>query len=566
MFRHIWRRHAAPALTLSTIATVIVGFLLPKWVDLAALYTASTFYFCATAVLIGFLLVIIRLLRSSRRELLELSAIGVFAASLSGALFVIVHPTYRVLADETNLISTSLSFYLNRTPHNITQIAWSPVDYSILEQGIATRPPLFPFLISIVHFALGYSARHAFVVNYGVSCGIFVVVVLLGRELRGLFHGVIAALFVAAFPLYAQTVTSAGFDAVNHLFVLSVLWRLLVLVRRPSPGELELVTVLVLFATECRYESVLLVIPLAIVSIFVAPAVFAGPITPRVLLLPPLFLPALWQKSILGVAGTEGSQPELVGRAVFSGANVVPNLKSALSFFFGLDSYPTARLIVLLGCVGAILAVCRVHRCRSNLTWALLAAISVAILGGTHLLFAMGDLRTPYNMRLGLLYVGPIALSAAYPFTLVRHPFGGALGVVCAVATCLVYLPVAVSNAFGGRLLLSQEYEQNLAILAKYPRKTTLVITDRPGMYVAQQLSAVGRRALVPASFAALSPHYEHVLAIQQVDRAAGRAEPELPAPDEWRMITQYEVGVREIRIMERQNGRTTRRVSRSAP
>src|SRR5262249_13002962 len=148
---------------------------------------------------------------------------------LSGALvvtalsFCIVPPAYRVLADETNLISTSLSLSLDRSLNNIIAMMHVTDDrLQIVQQSIATRPALFPFLVAHLHLLFGYHACFGFVVNFFVGVTTLVVIVFIGRELFGLTYGVLAAALLAAFPLYTLVVTSAGFDALNACLFLTL--------------------------------------------------------------------------------------------------------------------------------------------------------------------------------------------------------------------------------------------------------------------------------------------------------------------------------------------------------
>jgi hypothetical protein len=65
------------------------------------------------------------------------------------------------------------------------------------------------------------------------------------------------------------------------------------------------------------------------------------------------------------------------------------------------------------------------------------------------------------------------------------------LAAVVAALVLLPHLSYAAEDPIGRTLLLPREYRKVLELLEKYPDPTTLIVSDRPGMYVARGRSAV---------------------------------------------------------------------------
>ncbi len=81
-----------------------------------------------------------------------------------------------------------------------------------MDVAIDRRPTLFPFLVSLVHSALGYSYRNVFLFNLLVLPVFLVVSYRLAKSLGGETFGVVASLLAAAHPVTLLSVRSGGFD------------------------------------------------------------------------------------------------------------------------------------------------------------------------------------------------------------------------------------------------------------------------------------------------------------------------------------------------------------------
>jgi hypothetical protein len=145
--------------------------------------------------------------------------------------------------------------------------------------------------------------------------------------------------------------------------------------------------------------------------------------------------------------------------------------------------------------------------------------------------FYLGDFRLPAQSRLGLVYVLPLVLAAAYglQWLCARVRYNRAL-LVAAMAIAYFGLQVAQHNAVGRSLDLYREYKNNLTFFKTQPKAGTLIIAMRPGMYAVHEYGAVHfdyfRRHKAQMVEHLRHHRYERVFVIQIVHSIIGRPRP----------------------------------------
>jgi len=154
--------------------------------------------------------------------------------------FVSVPPNFRVLSDETNLLSVSQSMLQDGTVNqSLMGFKYYGNLHSIV-QGVPNRPLLFPFLTFLLHVLTGYHYENAFILN-----GIFLFLCLLGidlvvRKFGDGFTALAAQLLFLSHPIVVLSATSAGFETANLFFFLSTLTALFFFVKEPGPEKFSL--------------------------------------------------------------------------------------------------------------------------------------------------------------------------------------------------------------------------------------------------------------------------------------------------------------------------------------
>jgi hypothetical protein len=456
---------------------------------------------------------------------------------LTAICFLSVEPAFRVLSDETNLVSTSLLMYREQKLQAVLEMLRYYDTFHVTVVGPAHRPAMFPFCMSVLHSLFGYNPYHGFVVNFLASALILTAVIRFGRRVLDQTYGLIAAVLLAAFPLYALTATSSGFDTLNLLFVMLVLFQMHRFLEQPDGTQLEILLLLTVLAAQCRYESILLFVPVGAACLWKWRAMQGVRFSWQCAVAPVLLLPVFWQRISVGTSRLQKLPQDT---ELFSLGSLWRNLSHAADFFFNpsRQNYPTSTLICLLALGGAAWLLWRWYSTERELRSPLaqgcvLAGVGVALIGLSHLLYSMGDYRASYQMRIAVVYLAVLSLCAAYPVYRLwqRSGMDGLLTVALAGFLCYG-LSQAARNERGRGLTAYREYKRNIEFLKGYPKESTLVISDSASKYAVQGYGSVGPNYANKRAEALLKDLQRHlftdILVIQRVAFASQQATPKL--------------------------------------
>jgi len=229
------------------------------------LFVATSYYF-----LMGLLLCWVGTYASAARELRRELVLAwvkenwpgllvAFAVTLVTALA--VEPALRMLSDEANLVGTSKNLFASKEPTFTVSGKYYYDSYWDVEVAIDRRPTLFPFLVSLVHSAFGYSYRNVFLFNLLVLPAFLLVSYRLAKSLGGETFGVVASLLAAAHPVTLLCVRSGGFDFLATFFGLLSLKSFYDYACQQSAGRLAVLWINLCMFAGIRYESALFIVP-----------------------------------------------------------------------------------------------------------------------------------------------------------------------------------------------------------------------------------------------------------------------------------------------------------------
>jgi 4-amino-4-deoxy-L-arabinose transferase-like glycosyltransferase len=274
-----------------------------------------------------------------------------FAVTVIAAIA--IEPALRMLSDEANLVGTSKNLFASKEPTFTVSGKFYYDSYWDVDVAIDRRPTLFPFLVSLVHSALGYSYRNVFLFNLLVLPAFLVVSYRLAKSLGGETFGVVAALLVAAHPVTLLSVRSGGFDFFAAFFGLLCVKSVCDYAFEQSPTKMAILWMNLCMFAEIRYESALFIVPVvALLLLFrmvswctLRPYAWLYAATPA------FFLPRIWQ------AVLRGNIPEQEpGTVTFSVDNFFDN---ALEYFRPIlsptESFPFhSAIVIALGVAGCV--------------------------------------------------------------------------------------------------------------------------------------------------------------------------------------------------------------------
>jgi len=451
-----------------------------------------------------------------------------------------VQPALRMLSDEANLVGTSKNFFASKTA-TFTVSGKNYYDsYWDIDVAIDRRPTLFPFLVSLVHSACGYSYKNVFVFNLLLLPAFLLVAYRLAKSLGGETFAVVASLLVAAHPITMISVRSGGFDFLATCFGLLVIKSLLDYVREVSPARLAILWMNLCLFAEIRYETALFIPPVVgLLLLFgmlsratLRPYAFVYALTPAYL------LPRIWQAIL------RGNVPEQEpGTVTFSVENFLHN---AHEYFQPIlspsESYPAHSAILiglgLLGCLTWLHWLFRRVRAHDGklpqvrfavfvIAWMLLQA-TIAFT------YVWGRAQYPSSARLVMAIDTFFAFAAAWALTHFLQRWKPFVAVLLAAALLLAEVPVAAQHRMQNRLTQTRESAAEWSFFESLHEKRILIVTDRPNHFTIMDYGAMSfetaRRD--PYLFIAWSRRlFQDIYVIQQIQLSTNAP---LPGYDIW--------------------------------
>lgn len=435
----------------------------------------------------------------SRRP--RVDALGLLMVA-AGCLPLLVHEAFgfKIVMDELMLLGTSMSMHLDRlvlTPLRGNDIQGA---FEVLEGVVDKRPLFFPFLLSLVHDVSGYRPENAFVLNGVLTAALLALMWTLGRRLAGRTGGSVGVLLLAGLPLLGQNATGGGFELLNLVMILAtLLLGVLFVERRDGPALSAFVLAAVLLA-QVRYESVVFLVPVALVVIRVWIRDGRAELPWMVVAAPLLLVHVPLHQRIFDL---RASAWELASRPGFSepfSLSYIPdNLGHALAFFFGRASdQPNSPVLSALGFLAVPFALLGLVRMRRGPAARPAAPAVTAVFGlGFLLQFALlmcyfwGKFDDPVIRRLSL--PAHLALVLAVLLVLPAIPAGAARRVVAGVAALGLLVrgvPSMAAHAYSQEYTPGRETAWRREFMAAMPRPDYLMIDNDATLWVTHRVSA----------------------------------------------------------------------------
>jgi hypothetical protein len=283
---------------------------------------------------------------------------AVGAALLAGAVFSVWADAFhhKILFDEYVLEGTAWHMHAVKevsTPMRAYEISGS---WLAIDAFLDKRPLFFPFLISVLHDLTGFRVTNAFVLNVILSPIVLGLLYWLARTLTSRGPALIAMALMATLPLFGQNVTGASMELLNLAMIAMTAVAAVLYLRAPDADRVSLLVVSTALLAQCRYESALFVVPVALVVLIgwiragelVIPwAVVAGPW---------LLVPYAWHNRVVTATPILWQLRE--GETSRFSVQYLPgNLEGAWRFFFGTTpALPGSWWLSALGGVGLVWA------------------------------------------------------------------------------------------------------------------------------------------------------------------------------------------------------------------
>lgn len=337
--------------------------------------------------------------------------VAVALACLSGHIF---EPRFRVQWDEAELYDTSLAMYFNHTALTPSMALHGPDgEGKSISFRIGRRPPLYSFLVSLIHAFSGPSMNNPLTANQLVLTFLLFFSFCVGYSSAGLATALSSQFFLVSIPLLLWQSTSGSMDLLSAFLTLAFVYATYVFWLLPSADSVLRFFLLGACASYARYEVVGLLLLMMIPVLWRA---LDARIPKLVILLCIAMLPVLLLPLYLLLAYSVGSFDEAGGKAIFQFSNLFTNVPLFLKTFFWSTTGPFSAPLNLLG-LTVIFEMIRRKRFSAGSVFLLTAALYSLFLV---LIYFDGSPVGPVSARLYLL--PSIAMAMAPLLMVLRFP------------------------------------------------------------------------------------------------------------------------------------------------
>lgn len=419
-----------------------------------------------------------------------------------GGVVLLTHERFgfKIVMDELMLLGTSMSMHLDKqvlTPLRGNDIQGA---FVIVEGIIDKRPLFFPFLVSLVHDVAGYRPENAFVVNVGLTFVFLGLVFHLGRMLAGRIAGWIGVCLFAGLPLLGHNSTGGGFELLNLVMILATLLLGARFAQKRDDASLVAFCYSGLLLAQVRYESVIYLLPVALLVLWVWIQEQRMQLPWPILVAPLLMVHYPLQHRIFDIRSSAWEMFSKPGYSEPFALRYIPeNLEHAVKFFFGRAAdQPNSIVLSALGCIAIPFFVLLLVRRVRALATEPAGTVAVTIFAlGFALQFALmmcyfwGKFDDAVIRRLSLpTHLGMVvALLAILPQfgrpAVLRGIF--AIAVIGLIARSV---PSMAAHAYSQEYLPGRETAWRREFIAAQPRSDYLMIDNDATLWVTHLVSA----------------------------------------------------------------------------
>lgn len=490
------------------VAAGLVGLTLRRPALNEPLFVYSTYYVLLILVLVYAGLQLARPGGFSPATWVREHRLGLLVtAVVSTIVLCSVAPSFRVLADESNLVGVSKNLFFRHTANFAVSGKWYFENYWDVSLASDRRPALYPFLVSLLHLVRGYHAENAFHLN----AILFVLFVFccyrLGKRLGGEVFGLAAAILSATNPNTLVAARSAGFDFLSTFVLLLVVDSFIEYTRDKAPWRLAVLALNLCLLSHVRYEgwAVLFVTGLVLLWLRLVSLATLRPYAWLYAVMPLFLVPRYWQSI---AKAKDAEQP--LSASLFGWSHLSTNVREYLTVAqkpWELDG-PHAPILIPLAALGLSLLLFKLVRglrdgstSPSTRQVALLVSALFALESAICFSYFWGKSLHPASCRLYIWLDTFVAFAAAWPLTLAgkklampvhwlqRTSDAPVTLLVCALLF-MMHVPAAIEARFVNVMLVTREAAENWRFFARLGEKRILILTDRPGLYTIMDYGA----------------------------------------------------------------------------
>lgn len=420
----------------------------------------------------------------------------------AGGSVLLVHESFgfKIVMDELMLLGTSMSMHLDRVA--LTPLRGNDIQgaFVVLDGIVDKRPLFFPFLVSIVHDLSGYRPENAFFLNGLLTFVLLGLTWSLGRRLAGRSGGVLGVLLLAGLPLLGQNATGGGFELLNLVMVMATLLLGIRFVQKRDGPALAAFLFSAVLLAQVRYESVVFLLPVALVVFGVWRQEGRLEMPWPVVAIPLLLVHLPLHHRIFDLRASAWEMASKPGyNEPFSLSYVPDNLVHAASFFFGRSSdQPNSLVLSVLGMLSLpLLMVIAFRSLRLRSATATAGGVTLLFCVGFALHFALmmcyfwGKFDDPVIRRLSLPVNLGMVVAVLLVLSSVCDPrIRRALLVLGGWGVLVGGVPSMAAHAYSQEYTPGRETAWRREFIAAMPRPDYLMIDNDSTLWVTHRVSA----------------------------------------------------------------------------
>ncbi len=424
----------------------------------------------------------------------------VFTFAVASVIFISTPKNFRVLSDETNVLSVAKSLTFNKLAENVTEGTWYYDAFWPLRSNVDKRPILFPLTVSLTDNLLGYRPENAFLLNYFILWAALFLLYLIIRSSLSTLWAFAGIVLLMSQPFMCLSATSTSFEFFNLLFILASFLSLRFFLSNPDHKSFLLLILNLLMLANIRYESCLfliVVISVLLCAKYIRLDFFKK--TPAYALMLFFLLPLIWQR-ILYLKTPDTDMPDGLWVKAFGFNNIANNAELFLEYIFNADGRRgfagVTNIIGLMALVALTVIILTRKRTESknNIILFTCSLISLLAFSGVLLFYDQARMtQHPMNGRLYMplllvLSVLPVYLVAKITRSIIHAP---RLFLTGALAVFIFYHPIAMEDRLTSNLMIIRDFRYVVDFLKKTGDKNALVICSRPGQLVVYNYGAI---------------------------------------------------------------------------
>ncbi len=416
----------------------------------------------------------------------------ILALVLTGMIFATVPVHFKILGDETNLLSVSQAMFYNRDANLVSMASYLNGEFQIIDTAIPNRPLLFPFATAVLHSIFGYHYQNAFILNFLVMfvflAGVYVAV----RKTCDPPAAVAAMVLILSYPVLSLYATSGGYDLFSTFFFALVLTLFYHLLKSPHSDRLALLWTSLLMFSNIRYESCIFM-AILIVAAFKSIRLKHFTVRAYVYLLTPLLsLPYIWQRIL-----SQGTYENPPGVPLFSMQSFFKHAKIFIQNFMNLNfELPYAGMLnlaaaLIIGCLLILVLTKKIQLAPFQKYFVAIVLLCMGVILVIVLSHHFGRYDRPTQARLFIHFsmfcaLTPIFLKVCCPSWLRSRSL-----LAASIVVFLLYHPIAGQHTFINSLVITRVHQSSLKFLKNHSDQNLLVVTSYAGQFTPLNYGAV---------------------------------------------------------------------------